>query len=102
MIDGRLENIKNSELMESMISVATKKPKLIQQADFKLSAERTGVAPSTMQGSQETGNIIKELQKNEAKPIDGAFYDARIKRHAFGGMQQAVFVLTNVSAEKEL
>jgi hypothetical protein len=38
----------------------------------------------------------------ERKPINGIFYDVRIKTHYFGGQRQVVFVFTNVSAEKDL
>jgi signal transduction histidine kinase len=37
-----------------------------------------------------------------SKPINGIFYDVRIKTHYFGGQRQVLFVFTNISAEKDL
>ena len=45
---------------------------------------------------------LAEQEQIERKPINGDFYDVRIKTHYFGGQRQVVFVFTNVSAEKEL
>jgi hypothetical protein len=113
-IDGRLASIPQDVFLETLINLATDEGMLLQMFqtfDPKKCAEEELKAQELSRGNARiTIEEIKVEEKpapamfNEAerKPINGVFYDVRIKTHYFGGQRQVVFVFTNVSAEKDL
>lgn len=78
-VDTRLAEIPKPDLMQTVLGVATNEAKLLASHEFK--SER-----NFMEGSQaERLKRLGDHHKSESKPINGVFYDTRIKKHKFGG-----------------
>jgi signal transduction histidine kinase len=105
-IDSRLAKIKKEVFLETLIEMATDEPMLLQLHnnfdDHCAAADDEDELTSAQARVKENFKKLAEQREAERKPINGIFYDVRIKTHFFGGQRQVVLVFTNVSAEKEL
>jgi hypothetical protein len=92
-IDPRLEGLEKGTFFKRIIDKATDKAQLIKLHNFE-----SDDGSNKEEAEQERAKNLIKLQTSERKPINGEYYEARLKKHFFRGKRQAVLVFSNVSA----
>jgi signal transduction histidine kinase len=102
-IDSKFKNIPKADFLSAIIDMAADEAVMLQLCFDKVEDcednERRLLSDLESARKPKEPADKKELERN---PIDGVYYDVRIRTHFFGGEKQVVFAFTNISAEKEL